>query len=134
MNFLEIKKAARRDLHKILAVPSMHIDGTTGRVDACDVRVHTRMQLSGDLDYQGFAELSDGTVLIHITQEDSARMRVKAEDYILYDDKVYRLHTQRDDDGIYLASWYASHHKTLDRATREKLLATSTADWLIAEW
>ena len=108
-DFIATKKAARRALHETLAVSSIHTSSETGAVNRVRVRVHTRIALSGDVDYQGFAELSDGVVMIHVDSEEARRLKFAADDRIIYDNKVYQLSTQRDDDGIYLESWYAVH-------------------------
>ena len=67
MSFLDIKRKARADLHHEMGVPSKHISAASGRVSDCRVRVHTKINLTGDIDYQGFAELSDGAVVVLCT-------------------------------------------------------------------
>lgn len=108
-NFLEVKKAARQDLHRVLGVSSKHISAATGKVSDCRVRVHTKIQLAGDVDYQGFAELSDGSVFILCTIKEARALNFSAEDRIIYDNKEYVLHTRVDDDGIYIEKWQATH-------------------------
>lgn len=109
MSFLEIKKRARQDLHRIMGVPAKHISAATGRVSDCRVRVHTKIQLDGDVDYQGFAELSDGSVLVLCALQEARALNFSAEDKIIYDHKEYVLHTRMDDDGIYIEKWQATH-------------------------
>ena len=58
------------------------------------------------MDYQGFAELSDGAVMVHCAKSEA---HFTAGDKIIYDNKVYVLNTRKDDDGIYLETWYATH-------------------------
>lgn len=106
-DFLSTKKAARQVLHETLAVSSYHVSAATGVRSACRIRVHTRIKLVGDVDYQGFAELSEGMVLIHFDKRESAVLEPTAGDLIEYDNQMYQLDTRRDDDGIYLDSWYA---------------------------
>lgn len=38
---------------------------------------YTKIQLSGDIDYQGFAELSSGHVFVHLLREDAENLDVR---------------------------------------------------------
>lgn len=106
-DFLATKKAARQALHETLAVSSIHISAATGERTSCRIRVHTRIKLVGDVDYQGFAELSEGMVLIHFDKLEASVIQPATGDLVEYDTQLYQLDTKRDDDGIYLDSWYA---------------------------
>lgn len=108
-NFLEMKKAVRQDLHGVLGVSSKHISALTGKVSKCSIRVHTKIQLVGDVDYQGFAELSDGSVLILCPISEARALQFAAEDKIIYNNQEYVLHTCLDDDTVYLEKWQATH-------------------------
>lgn len=108
-DFLAIKKAARQDLHEVLGVLSKHISANTGIVSDCHVRVHTKINLIGDVDYQGFAELSDGGALVLCAIREARALGFSAGDKIIYDSKEYVLHTRLDDDGIYIEKWQATH-------------------------
>lgn len=108
-DFLATKKQARQALHDTLGVSSLHISAETGVSSKCRVRVHTKIMLGGDVDYQGFAELSDGAVMVHCEKGEARALNFTAGDKIIYDNKVYVLNTRKDDDGIYLETWYATH-------------------------
>lgn len=108
-NFLELKKVVRQDLHGVLGVSSKHISAETGKVSNCRVRVHTKIQLAGDVDYQGFAELSDGSVLILCPIDEARALGFAAEDRIIYNNQEYVLHTMLDDDTVYIEKWQATH-------------------------
>lgn len=107
-DFLKVKKAARRDLHKVLAVSSTHVSAETGKVSTCRVRVHTKIALVGDIDYQGFAELSDGNVVVICSIAEARALGFSAGDKIIYDHREYVLHTRMDDDGVYAEKWQAT--------------------------
>ena len=108
-NFLDLKKAVRQDLHKVLAVSSIHISALTGKKSQCRVRVHTKIQLAGDIDYQGFAELSDGSVLVLCPIREARALEFAAGDRIIYNKQEYVLHTCLDDDTVYIEKWQATH-------------------------
>ena len=109
MSFLDIKRKARADLHHEMGVPSKHISAASGRVSDCRVRVHTKINLTGDIDYQGFAELSDGAVVVMCTIREARALGFAVGDKIVYDSKEYVLNTRLDDDGIYIEKWQATH-------------------------
>lgn len=108
-DFLQIKQAARRDAHRVLGVSAKHISAQTGVVSDCKVRVHTRVQLVGDIDYQGFAELSEGAVWVLCSIAEARRLGFAAEDKIIYNNQEYVLHTRLDDDTVYIEKWQATH-------------------------
>nr|DAU27297.1 MAG TPA: Tail attachment protein [Caudoviricetes sp.] len=110
-DFLKEKKAARQVLHERLAVSSKHISAATGRVSDCRVRVHTRINLIGDVDYQGFAEMSEGVVVILCTITEARALNFSPNDKIIYDGEEYILHTQMDDDRVYIEKWQATHNR-----------------------
>lgn len=136
-NFLAEKKAARQALHKTLAVSCKHKSALTGVISDVAARVHTKVHLSGDIDYQGYAELSDGMVLIHFTIEDANRLRIRANDTLIYDKRlVYKLDTQRYDDNIYLHSWYARFERELSADEQQKLMGAQIGGvvWEEIDW
>lgn len=129
LDFLEVKKKARLALHETLAVSAIFIDKDTKHPLPCKVRVHTKIQLSGDIDYQGFAELSSGHVFIHLLREDAENLDVREGDYLVFDEKLYRFDTRREDDGILLESWYAVYDRWLEQDEAAALERGET-DWL----
>lgn len=108
-NWLQIKMKARKDLHDTLSVPSKHISAATGMVSDCKVRVHTKLQLAGDVDYQGFMELSDGSVIVRCSIQEARALQFSEGDKIIYNNMEYILHVRLDDDGVFLESWQATH-------------------------
>lgn len=59
-DFAKTKALVRQTVHKTFGVPALYMDSTKQQPVAVRVRWHSRIERTGDLDNQGYAEVIQG--------------------------------------------------------------------------
>jgi uncharacterized iron-regulated membrane protein len=107
-NFASAKNAARQAVHTTLGVTALYEDDATNAPVEIKARWHNKIELSGDLDSQSYAEVIQGVDRVIFAAADARAIPVKRGGTITipdYENIVFTLALMEPSNGPYTEVW-----------------------------
>lgn len=107
-SFADAKKLVRRTVHKTFAVPALYQADSVSTPVACKARWHSKIEKTGDLDNEGWAQVIEGIDRVIFDVDEATTLGVSRGGKIIFPDLgniAFELDTQEDPDGPIEEIW-----------------------------